>query len=232
MKPKLISYKQCPYVQRVAIVLQYKSIEYDFEYIDLAAPPEWFLKLSPLKKVPLLIVDRQVIFESTVINEYIDEAYPNKLHPGNLILRAQNRSWIEFANRCTLDVFHLSIKETEEDFKAVLDDLLGKLDQLEKAMADTPFFNGSAFSLVDATYAPLLQRLVYLDEIRPGTWNRERHPRISAWTENLLGLDAVKQSAVPEIKALYHQLLWKRQGYLSRFLDKQKYGETPAKSMY
>lgn len=232
MKPKLVSYKLCPYVQRVAVALEYKSIGYDIEYIDLAAPPGWFLRLSPLKKVPLLIVDGHVIFESTVINEYIDDAYPNKLHPDDLIRRAQNRSWIELGNLCTLDAFHLSIKETEEDFNAVLDGLLGKFDQVEKVVAGVPFFNGTAFSLVDASYAPLFQRLEYLDEIRPGIWNKQRHPRINAWKDHLLRLDAVKNSTVPEIKALYQELLWKRQGYLSRFLDKNKFKETVGKSLY
>jgi glutathione S-transferase len=213
-------------------VLQYKSIEYDIEYIDLAAPPAWFLNMSPLKKVPLLIAEGHVIFESTVINEYIDEAYPNKLHPANLILRAQNRSWIELGNRCTRDAFLLSVKETQEDFMAVLDGLLKKFDRLEMAIAGMPFFNGNAFSLVDATYAPLFQRLDYLNEIRPGIWNEVRHPRITAWKENLLGLDAVRQSTVPEIKALYHELLRKRQGYISRFLGQTKSGETVAKSLY
>jgi len=67
--PKLVSFKACPFVQRVAITLQYKDIDYDIEYIDLGNPPEWFLAISPLKKVPLLIVGDMVIFESAVINE-------------------------------------------------------------------------------------------------------------------------------------------------------------------
>jgi len=72
MTLKLVSFKACPFVQRVAITLENKGIEYDIEYIDLANPPEWFIAISPLKKVPLLIVDGAVIFESAVINEYID----------------------------------------------------------------------------------------------------------------------------------------------------------------
>ena len=50
MTLKLVSFKACPFVQRVAITLQYKGIDYDIEYIDLADPPEWFLAISPLKK--------------------------------------------------------------------------------------------------------------------------------------------------------------------------------------
>ncbi|RJG13569.1 glutathione S-transferase family protein [Pseudomonas cavernicola] len=232
MKPRLISFKLCPFVQRAAIALQYKTVEYDIEYIDLANPPEWFLKISPLKKVPLLLVEDHVIFESTVINEYIDEAYPNKLHPSDLILRAHNRSWIEFGNGCTWSAFHLSVKEKEEDFNNVLDDLLNKFDQIEKAIGGAPFFNGSKFSLVDSSYAPLFQRLEYLDELRPGILDKKRHPRINAWKESLLTLNAVQRSAVPEIKELYHELLWKRQGYISQFLDEEKYGKNSEKRIY
>ena len=177
-------------------------------------------------------MEDQVIFESTAINEYIDEAYPNKLHPSNIILRAHNRSWIEFGNVCTWSAFHLSIRETEEDFNNVLDDLLNKFDQLEKAIGYTPFFNGSEFSLVDVSYAPLFQRLEYLDELRPEILDEKRHPRINIWKENLLTLNAVQRSCVPEIKELYHELLWKRQGFISQFLDKAKYERPVAKSIY
>jgi len=98
MTLKLVSFKACPFVQRVAITLQYKGIDYDIEYIDLGNPPEWFLAISPLKKVPLLIVDGTVIFESAVINEYIDEVYTPMLHPQDLLMKAINRSWIEYCN--------------------------------------------------------------------------------------------------------------------------------------
>ena len=130
-QPLLVSFKLCPFVQRVAIALKCKAIEHTIEYIDLAAPPEWFLKLSPLKKVPLLFVAGHVLFESAVINEYLDDTYPNQLHPADLILRAKNRAWIEHGNDCMSSAFHLSVKETDQDFMAVRDDLLAKFDPLE-----------------------------------------------------------------------------------------------------
>ena len=105
IKPKLVSFKLCPFVQKAVIVLKQKQIDYDIEYIDLAAPPDWFLKISPFGKVPILIMDKDVIFESTVINEFLEEAFPNKLHPADLIHRAKNRSWIEFSSDC---LAHLS----------------------------------------------------------------------------------------------------------------------------
>ena len=232
MKPKLISFKLCPFVQRAVIALLYKQIEYDIDYIDLADPPEWFLRLSPLKKVPLLLVGDAVIFESAVIIEYIDEAYPPRLHPGDLVRRAQNRAWMEFGNTCMWRALDLSVKQQQVEFDAVRDKLADCFDQLE-AEVETPFFNGADFSLVDVSFAPLFQRLGYLDELSPGVLDAKRHPKIDSWKQNLLALDAVRGSTVPEIRTLYFDMLHKRQGYIARFLDPQTYGEPPpAKSLY
>lgn len=232
MKPKLISFKLCPFVQRAVIVLKHKMIAYDIEYIDLADPPLWFVELSPLKKVPLLLVGDHVIFESMVIAEYLDEVYPNQLHPQDIIVRATNRSWIEFGNECLWSAFHFSVKETEAEFNAVRDGLLNKFDQIEKALSGAPFFNGDTFSLVDASYAPLFQLLELLNELRTGILDISRHPKITIWKNHLLKLDPVRTSCVPEMKELYHEQLRKRQGYISTFLDKTKYTQNVKKSIY
>lgn len=69
-KPTLISFKLCPYVQRSVINLLEKKVDYEIKYIDLANKPEWFLKISPFRRVPVLVVGEDVLFESAVINEY------------------------------------------------------------------------------------------------------------------------------------------------------------------
>jgi len=227
VKLRLISFKLCPFVQRASIVLEHKAIEHEIVDVDLANPPEWFLKISPLKKVPLLLVGDHVIFESSVINEYLDEPSPKKLHPHDIVLRAKNRSWIESGSACMWDAFHLTVKETEKEFNEVQDGLLGKFDQLEKekAINGSPFFNGNEFSLIDASYAPLLQRLEYINKIKPGVIDQKRHPTVNDWKDALLKLDIVQKSCVPEIKEIYYKQLWERQGFISRFLDKTKYSQ-------
>src|SRR4051812_11274642 len=80
-KLTLISHDLCPYVQRAVIALGEKGVEFAREYVDLANKPEWFLKMSPLGKVPLLKVGNEVIFESSVILEYLEETQPNPLYP-------------------------------------------------------------------------------------------------------------------------------------------------------
>ena len=87
----LVSHKLCPYVQRAAISLIEKGVVFDRKTIDLANKPDWFLKLSPLGMVPVLLDGDQPIFESAVILEYIEETQPHPLHPQNPLRRAQHR---------------------------------------------------------------------------------------------------------------------------------------------
>jgi len=73
---ELLSHHLCPYVQRAVITLLEKDIPHRRTYIDLSNKPDWFRQISPLGKVPLLRVGDEVLFESAVICEYLDEATP------------------------------------------------------------------------------------------------------------------------------------------------------------
>src|SRR4051812_45459026 len=89
----LISHHLCPYVQRVAIVLQEKGLSFERIDIDLADKPDWFLRVSPLGKTPVLLVDGEAIFESAVICEYLDDSVAPRLHPTPVLARARHRGW-------------------------------------------------------------------------------------------------------------------------------------------
>src|SRR5437588_10076308 len=95
---KLISHKLCPYVQRAVIALSEKGVAFTRIDIDLANKPDWFLRISPLGKTPVLLVDETAIFESAVIVEYLEETQPNPLHPRDPLQRAEHRGWIEFGS--------------------------------------------------------------------------------------------------------------------------------------
>ena len=75
-KIKLVTSKFSPYSHRVEMVLIEKNISYEKEVIDLQHRPEQFVKDSPLGKVPLLYADGKILFESIVICEYLEEAFP------------------------------------------------------------------------------------------------------------------------------------------------------------
>jgi glutathione S-transferase len=94
----LVSHALCPYVQRAAIMLIENGVQFERRDVDLKNKPEWFLALSPLGKTPVLQVGSDVIFESAVICEYIDETHEPRLHPTPAIERARHRSWMEFGS--------------------------------------------------------------------------------------------------------------------------------------
>jgi glutathione S-transferase len=95
---ELVSHPLCPYVQRAVITLLEKGIPHDRTDIDLAHKPNWFRQISPLGKVPLLKVGNDMLFESAVICEYLDEITPGSLHPPDPLERAHHRAWIEFGS--------------------------------------------------------------------------------------------------------------------------------------
>lgn len=218
MKPKLISTKLCPYAQRCAIVLAHKNIDHDIEFVDLNNPPRWFQDVSPLKKVPALVVDDSAFFGSSVINEYLDEHYPHRLHPVGNLERAVNRSWIEFGGECLSDIAGMMLNKSEHEAGAARDALLNKFDRLEQVVAAEPYFNGPHLSLVDAAYAPSFQRLDYLDALWPGTWDTRRHPKIIAWKNRLLAHPAVIASTVSALQELFYEFIRRRDGYVTRFM--------------
>jgi len=215
---ELVSFKLCPFVQRSVITLLHKQVRFRLRYVDLSEPPDWFMGLSPTGKVPLLVVDdTDVVFESAVINELLDELTPARLHPAEPVRRALNRSWIEFGSLCLMDTRDMTTAETEVAFRNVVSAHSARLETVEADLGEGPFFNGAGFSLVDAAYAPLFMRLKLIDRYLP-VFDREALPKVAKWCDRLLALPAVIDSVVPDFPELYEALIWKRQGYLSHYL--------------
>src|SRR6202040_604622 len=114
---KLISHKLCPYVQRAVIALSEKGVAFERIDIDLSNKPDWFLKISPLGKTPVLLVGDHAIFESAVILEYLEETQPNPLHPADALERAEHRGWIEFGSAVLNDIAGFYAARDEATFK-------------------------------------------------------------------------------------------------------------------
>ena len=193
---KLISFSICPYVQRPRIVLLEKHIEHEIEYIDLQHPPAWFHEVSPLEKVPVLVVDGEALFESMPISEYLEEITPGALYPEDPFRKAQHRAWIEFGNDMLGQHFALASAKDEKEFKKARGTMAERLDTLEDVLSDGPYFAGEDFGMVDVVYAPLfrftreLHRLIGLELVTDDT------PKVTAWAQQLLDRPSV-EAAVP-----------------------------------
>ena len=195
-KLKLISFSMCAYVQRARIVLLEKNIDHEVEYIDLNEPPPWFFDVSPLEKVPLLLVDDQVLFESMVICDYLDEITPLSLYPDDALLKARQRGWIEFGDGILDTVYSLLATEDEKAFKRAKSTILDRLDAVEEFLQDDTLFGGETFGMVDVSYAPTfrflhaIQQHAQLDFL-------EDTPLLAAWAQRLLAYPAVRDSVPP-----------------------------------
>lgn len=202
MKPELISFKLCPFVQRSVILLLEKGIDFDITYIDLKQPPDWFLALSPFGKVPVLRCGETILFESAVINEYIDETHPPRMHPDDPMQRAQNRAWIEFGSQLNMDIHGVMVASDANAFNAACTRVKKELARVESQLGAGPYLNGEAFSLADAAYAPTLMRL-QLIHTRHGLDLMDRLPRLQAWAEALAARDTVQRSVVDDFSTLF-----------------------------
>jgi glutathione S-transferase len=106
-------------VQRAAIVLQAKQIPYDITYIDRNKRPDWFLAVSPHSKVPVLLIDdKEALFESNAIAEYLDETAAPRLHPEDALARARNRAWTDYVPTFASAISSTMYSDSEDEFGA------------------------------------------------------------------------------------------------------------------
>lgn len=195
----LISHHLCPYVQRAAIALAEKGVAFERINIDLAAKPDWFLKISPLGKVPLLLIEQDgredVLFESSVICEYLEETQPGKaLHPADPLLRARHRGWMEFGSSILSDLWVFETTQDQAALDAKSKTLAAKFATLEAELGDGPFFAGAQFSLVDAVFAPVFRYFDLFDRLADHRVFDDL-AKVKAWREALAARPSV-QTAV------------------------------------
>ncbi len=202
MSFELVSFKTCPFVQRAAITLVYKNIEHTVTFIDLADPPAWFLDISPLKKVPLLKVDGEILFESAVINEYLDEITGGELQPKAPLERAKNRAWIEFASNMLGNSYMMTNAPDKEKYEKYCSTLVSQMHRVEKCLGDGPWFIGEQFTLVDTAFAPIFVHDAVAN-YHFSLIESKSMPRVNDWAKRLLALPAVKNSVVPDFDSLY-----------------------------
>jgi len=215
---ELVSFKLCPYVQRSVITLLEKNIDFKTTYIDLNEPPQWFLDLSPFGKVPLLRIADTALFESAVINEYLDEITPPSLHPSDPLLKAQNRSWIEFASDLSGNFYRFMMAKDEATGTQLIEELRRKFKQLEQQLQYAPYFNGQIFSLIDCAFAPLFKHISTIDKNYPLALFSD-YPKIDAWRSALESRPAVQSSVVDDYEALFSDYIRNSDSHIAQFFN-------------
>lgn len=214
---RLVSHHLCPYVQRAVIALAEKGVAHERTYIDLANKPAWFSALSPLGKVPLLLVDETVaLFESAAICEYLEETMPGpKLHPEAALERAQHRAWIEFASAALGDIWGFETAVDGAAAQAKAGDLKAKFAQIERVLGVGPYFAGSRFGLVDAAFAPVFRYFDVFDDIADFGIFADA-PKVRNWRAALSVRPSVREAVTSDYAARLREFLKSRDVHLHR----------------
>jgi len=216
---ELVSHHLCPYVQRAAIVLAEKGVRFTRTYIDLANKPDWFLRISPLGKVPLLKVGDVVLFESAVICEYLDETTEPRLHPADPFERARHRAWMEFGSAILNDIGGLYSAPGAEAFQAKITALSDKFRRLEEVLStnpngDGPYFAGRRFSVVDAVFGPVFRYFDTFETIADFGLFADL-PKVSAWRAALAERPSVRNAVTEDYPSRLNAFLRARNSHLS-----------------
>lgn len=198
----IYSAKVCPFAQRTRLTLLEKQVDFKLIEIDLNDTPNWFLEISPYGKIPALKRGDDLVCESAIINEYLEEVYPEPaLMPSRPGQRAYARFWIDFANTKFVPWFYKLLlaqrPERQEQFAAELRDHLLFMER--KGLGDVQagsYWLGDRPSLVDLAFYPFFERLPVLEYYRDFTLPDEC-PQLSAWWSTMRQRASVQQLMNP-----------------------------------
>jgi glutathione S-transferase len=188
MNVRLYNTQRCPYARRTRMVLHEKGVDFETYEVDLSNKSEEFLRASPTGKVPVVVVDGESIYESNVVNQYLEETTDGtRLMPEDPKARAHARIWMAFADTDFFPaVFVVSMGRergfSEERISESFEKLRIALGKLEGRLEDRDYLAGE-FSLADVAHAGNFVRLRELEE--RGEVRLEEHPNVKGWMERV-----------------------------------------------
>ncbi len=195
MNIKLYSAKGCPYARRTRIVLHEKGTAFEAREVDFRNKSEEFLAASPTGKVPVAVVDGDSLYESNVVNQYLEEVYEEpKLLPEDPKARAYARIWMTQADdNFYPQVFMVSMGRergfSEEQISEALEKLKVTLSRLEERLEVSEYLAGG-FSLADIAHAGNFVRLHELE--KNGTVSLANYPNLASWMERIESRESFK----------------------------------------
>ncbi len=193
----------CPYAHRTRLVLLEKNIPFELTEIDLQNKPAWFSQISRYGKVPAIKHGNAEIYESAIINEYLDEVFPEPpLLPTDPGQRAIARIWIDYANTRFVTAFGKLLRgkdeaEQEQGRQELIESLLYiESEAFSKLSGEGPHWFGQQLTLVDLTFYPWFERFPTLESLRQFSIP-EATPRLQQWWKTLRDRPSVRSIENP-----------------------------------
>ena len=159
----LYSGTTCPFSQRCRFVLFEKGMDFEIRDIDLYNKPEDIATMNPYGQVPILVERDLILYESNIINEYIDERFPHpQLMPADPVMRARKLLFLFNFERELFEHVRTLEDRTSTDTKTqdiARHSIRDRLAQLAPILVKNKFMLGEEFSMLDVAIPPLLWRL-------------------------------------------------------------------------
>lgn len=164
---RVYSMRFCPFAERTRLVLEAKGIRHEVININLKNKPEWFFKKNPFGLVPVLENSQgQLVCESAIICEYLDEAYPGKkLSPEDPYEKACQKMVFELFSKVPSLLASFLRSKNKEDCSGLKEELRKEFIKLEEVLTNkkTTFFGGNSLSMIDYLIWPWFERLEALE---------------------------------------------------------------------
>ena len=218
----IVSYKICPFVQRVTTLLECKGVSYTVEYVDLGNKPQWFVEASPHSQVPLLInEDGNVLFESDAIVEYIDEVLGEPIFSRCPVKKAQQRAWSYLASKHYLVQCSAQRSKDKVTFDERLHRLHKAFSKIQSQLGDDPFIDGQTMGMIDIAWTVLLHRTEIIER-HSGFDFLSQFPKIKRWRESILQTGVPRASVAGDFEDRFVSFYLSDQTYLGQLINSEK----------
>ncbi|MCA3129768.1 MAG: glutathione S-transferase N-terminal domain-containing protein [Betaproteobacteria bacterium] len=166
----LYSGTTCPFSQRCRIVLYEKGMDFQIVDVDLFNKPEDLAVMNPYNRTPVLVERDLILYESNIINEYIDDRFPHpQLMPADPVTRARARLFLfRFEHELFVNIEPLE-KGNQKAADKARQSVRDSLTQIAPVFTKQKFMLGDEYSMLDVAIAPLLWRLDYYGVQLPKT---------------------------------------------------------------
>ncbi len=199
---KIVSFKICPFVQRVTAALEAKQIPYQVEYISLKDKPQWFLDISPNGQVPVLVTEKgTALFESDAIIEYIEDEFGPLEQQISNEQRALDRAWSYLGSKHYLAQCGAMSSASQDTLLERVEKLAKAFDKAEQQLVG-PLFKGAELSNVDIAWLPLLHR-AHIIKSRTCFDMLEGFPKVQAWQKALMASGLVEKTVAEDFEQAF-----------------------------
>jgi len=218
---ELYLFPSCPFAQRVNMSLIRSGMEYSKKVFTPMDMPENFSEISPLGNVPVLVVNnKDSIFESAVIADYIAQISPVSLEPEDETTKAQMRAWCNYSDACFNNFMAVLKAENKEDMMTANQKFIEAFTVLSKQRSSNgPFFYGEQYTTIDSSYAPLFLRMKTLEELFPEFSYENLPENMAQWMDSLCESETLNESIIGNFTEVFKMFLNKMAG--SGYINQQ-----------